>query len=90
MPKTAPKIKINAVREYGAEIRFCKPTLADREKTMDEVIAETGVTFIHPYDNYDIIEGQATCAKEIFDEVENLDYITCSSWRRWIDERYMS
>ncbi|VAX21557.1 Serine racemase @ L-serine dehydratase, (PLP)-dependent @ D-serine ammonia-lyase [hydrothermal vent metagenome] len=75
MPNTAPEIKIKAVESYGGKITFCKPTLDDREKTLSEIVKETGATFIHPYDNYRIIAGQATCAKEIFEELNNLDYL---------------
>jgi len=75
MPNTAPKIKISAVKNYGGEITFCKPILADREKTLDEIIAKTAAAFIHPYDDYRIITGQATCAKEIYEELSNIDYL---------------
>lgn len=75
MPRTAPEIKKAAVKEYDGNIIFCEPTLQAREETLREVVNETGATFIHPYDNYDIIKGQATCAKEVFEEVNNLDYI---------------
>jgi len=75
MPKTAPQIKKNAVQGYGAKIIFCEPTLQAREEALKKVVEETGAIFIHPYDNYSIIAGQATCAKEIFDELSNLDFI---------------
>ncbi len=75
MPKTVPQIKKNAVQEYGAKIIFCEPTLQAREEVLDKVVAETGATFIHPYDNYSIIAGQATCAKEVYDELADLDFI---------------
>ena len=75
MPKTAPSIKKNAVQEYGAKIIFCEPTLQAREEVLDKVVAETGATFIHPYDNYSILAGQATCAKEDYDELADLDFI---------------
>ncbi|NOX18137.1 MAG: pyridoxal-phosphate dependent enzyme [Chlorobi bacterium] len=75
MPKTAPKIKIDAVKEYGGIITFCEPTLEARETELKKVVEKTGATFVHPYDNYDIIAGQATCAKEIIESVENIDYI---------------
>lgn len=75
MPKTAPQIKKNAVRGYGAKIIFCEPTLQAREEALNKVVGETGAIFIHPYDNYSIIAGQATCAKEIYDELTNLDFI---------------
>ena len=75
MPNTAPGIKRKAVESYGGIITFCKPTLTDREKTLEEIVRKTGAAFIHPYDDYRIITGQATCAKEILEELNDLDYI---------------
>ena len=58
MPDNSPDVKKKAVAAYGAEITFCEPTLAARESTMEKVIRETGCTFIHPYNRFDIIAGQ--------------------------------
>ena len=49
MPENSPKVKIEAVQHYGAEITFCKPTLEARESTLQEVVDKTGATFVHPY-----------------------------------------
>ncbi len=49
MPENAPKVKIAGVRNHGAEITFCEPTLAARENTAAAVIERTGASFIHPY-----------------------------------------
>ncbi len=75
MPENAPRIKINAVQSYGGKIVFCKPTLAERERTCNEIMEQTGAVLIHPYNNYDIIAGQASCAAEIIEDVPNADYI---------------
>lgn len=75
MPRTAPEIKKRGVRGYGGQIFECEPTLAARESTLAEVIARTGATEIHPFNNYDVIEGQATCAKELFEDAPALDII---------------
>ena len=75
MPRTAPQIKKAAVEGYGAKIIFCEPTLQAREETLAKVVEETGATFIHPYNNYSVIAGQATCAKEILEELTDPDYI---------------
>lgn len=75
MPETAPKVKIAAVKGYGAEVILCPATQADRESYMQNVIDTYGCTPIHPFDDYKIIEGQATVAKEILDEVDAIDYI---------------
>lgn len=75
MPENAPKVKANAVRDYGAEIIFCKNTIESRQETTNQIISETGATFIHPYNNTDIIAGQGTCAKELIEEIPDLDFI---------------
>lgn len=77
MPNNAPQVKVDAVKGYGGEITFCTPTLADREKTILEVINRTGATEIHPYDNYDIIAGQGTSTKELVEDIDDLDIILC-------------
>ena len=68
MPRTAPEIKKAGVRSYGGEIFECEPTLQSRESTLTEVIKKTGATEIHPFNNYDVMAGQATASVEIFEE----------------------
>lgn len=75
MPETSPKVKSDAVRGYGGEITFCKPTLEARESTLEEVIRRTGAVEIHPYNDYRIIAGQATAAMELLEETGPLDII---------------
>jgi threonine dehydratase len=75
MPENAPKVKVNAVREYGADIMFCESTIDSREETAQQIIQETGATFIHPYNHPDVIAGQGTCALELLNEVPDLDII---------------
>ena len=76
MPSSAPIVKKNAVLGYGATVIECEPTLAARESTVAEIINETGATLIHPYNDYRIIEGQATAAKELIEDIEvSLDAI---------------
>jgi threonine dehydratase len=75
MPESAPQVKVNAVKAYGAEIFFCNSSQQAREQTLRTVLKETGATFIHPYDDYHIIAGQATAAAELIDEVEGLDIV---------------
>ena len=77
MPENAPQVKVDAVIGYGGEVTFCTPTLADRERTLTEVIGRTGATEIHPYDNYDIIAGQGTATLELLNQIDNIDMILC-------------
>lgn len=75
MPHTAPQIKKIAVEGYDAKIIYCEPTLQAREEALNKVVEETGAAFVHPYNNYSVIAGQATCAKEILEDHSRLDYI---------------
>ncbi len=75
MPENAPKVKVEAVKGYGAAITFCKPTLKARETTLNEVINKTGAVEIHPYDKFEIIAGQATAAKEMLEKYPDIDLI---------------
>eukprot|EP01112_Ceratiomyxa_fruticulosa_P008001 TRINITY_DN2075_c0_g1_i1.p1 TRINITY_DN2075_c0_g1~~TRINITY_DN2075_c0_g1_i1.p1 ORF type:complete len:360 (-),score=86.74 TRINITY_DN2075_c0_g1_i1:76-1065(-) len=75
VPQTAPLVKIEAMKGYGANLVFCKPTLESRESTVEKVIKETGALFIHPYNNKDVIAGQATIALEILDQIKDLDAV---------------
>lgn len=75
MPKTAPEIKKRAVAGYGGLITFCEPTLQARESTLAQVIAETGAVEVHPYDNFFVIAGQGTAAKELIEDASPFDQI---------------
>lgn len=74
MPNNAPQIKKAGVKGYGGQIFECEPNLKSRETTLAEVIAKTGAAEIHPFNNYHVMTGQATAAKELFEEVSDLDY----------------
>jgi threonine dehydratase len=77
MPRTAPAVKVAAVRGYGAEITFCEPTLEARTAAAEAIIAATGATLVHPYDDPRVIAGQATCALEILESGEKPDVLMC-------------
>jgi threonine dehydratase len=73
MPENAPAIKRAATAGYGAEIVTC-PAL-EREEVTADLVARYGYTFIHPYDNDDIILGQGSAAAELFQEMGALDFL---------------
>src|SRR6185436_7152415 len=75
MPDNSPQVKVDAVKGYGAEIFFSEPNQQARESLLQEIVDKTGAEFIHPYNNYDVITGQATCAKELIEEIPSLDFI---------------
>jgi len=75
MPSNAPQVKKNAVKGYGGEIIECTPTLEARETTLTEVVNKTGAVFLHPYNDYHVIEGQATAAMELIEDHDDLDVL---------------
>jgi threonine dehydratase len=75
MPKDAPRVKVDAVRGYGARIVFSGSAPQDRERALDDVVKETGAEFVHPSDDLRVIAGQGTCALEIMEEVPDLDFL---------------
>jgi len=75
MPDNAARVKIEAVRSYGAEIVFCEPTTPARAATVEQLLAERGGVFIPPYDHPDVIAGQGTAAKELLEDVPELDLV---------------
>ena len=75
MPKSSPQVKIDAVRGYGANVIICESNQAAREAALEKIVAETGAEFIHPYDDYRVITGQATCVKELIEEVPDLEIV---------------
>lgn len=75
MPDNSPKVKVEAVRGYGAEISFCEPTQQAREYTLQQILDRTGAEFVHPYDDDRVIAGQGSVAKELIEEIPGLDAI---------------
>ena len=75
MPKNAPSVKVHAIEAYGGKITFCEPKVSSRNEVCARVLAETGAALIHPFDNDQIIAGQATAAKELLEEVPDLDAV---------------
>ena len=75
MPSSSPQVKVDAVRGYGAEVIICEANQTARETALNKVVAQTGAAFIHPYDDYRVITGQATCVKELIEEISTLDAV---------------
>jgi threonine dehydratase len=75
MPESSPQVKVNAVRGYGAEVTICASNQAARESTLQAIVDKTGATFIHPYDNDEVITGQATCVKEMIEAIPDIDIV---------------
>jgi len=75
MPRTAPQAKKDAVRGYGGIITECEPSTTSREAVFAEVHERTGADFVHPYNDVRVIAGQATCSRELMDQVDGLDAV---------------
>jgi threonine dehydratase len=78
MPSNAPLVKRQSVERYGGKITYCEATLESRESTLASVVAATGAVVVHPFDNDNVICGQATAALELLEFLEDasqLDYI---------------
>ncbi len=77
MPSNAPAVKKSAVIDYGGQVIDCEPTIQARETTAQQVMDETGATFLHPYDQREVIEGQGTAAVEFLHEHPDLQCLLC-------------
>ncbi len=77
MPKNSAKPKIRAVEGYGGKITLCEPTQQARESTCARLMAETGATLIHPFENDAVMAGQGTAAIELLEDVPDLDLVLC-------------
>lgn len=75
MPTTASEVKKKGVCAFNGEIYECNPTLQAREEKLAEVIQKTGASEIHPFNDYGVMEGQATVAKEIFEDITDLNIL---------------
>ncbi len=73
MPHDAPAAKIQATRGYGGEVIGYDRFREDREAIGRRLAEERGMTLIPPFDHRDVIAGQGTAAKELFEEVGSLD-----------------
>jgi threonine dehydratase len=75
MPKNAPPVKARAIESYGGKITYCEPKVSSRNEVCARLQVETGAVLIHPFDNDLIIAGQATAAKELLEEMPDLDAV---------------
>jgi threonine dehydratase len=76
MPSNSAKVKVRAVEGYGAQIILCEPTQEAREATCADVIAKTGATLIHSFENEDVMAGQGTATVELLEDVD-VDLVMC-------------
>ena len=65
MPQTTPQIKVDAVKAMDAEVVLIGDSYADAQAHCDQLIIQTGMTFVHPFDDPLVIAGQGTVGAEI-------------------------
>ncbi len=75
MPKHTPLIKVEATRKYGAEVILHGDVYDDAYNKAKELQEEYGYTFVHPFDDEDVIEGQGTIALEVLEELPDAEII---------------
>ncbi len=75
MPTTTPLMKVNRTRSYGAEVVLSGDVFDEALARANELAAEHGYTFIHPFNDLDVAAGQGTIAMEIIKELPTVDYI---------------
>lgn len=73
MPQDAPALKIQATKDYGAEVILYNRYTEDREALGRRIAAERGMTLIPPYNHADVMAGQGTAALELIEQVRELD-----------------
>ena len=75
IPRTAPQAKKDAVAGYGGRVVECEPSTTSREAVFAQVMAGSGAEFVHPYNDPRVIAGQATCSRELNEQVPGLDAV---------------
>jgi threonine dehydratase len=75
MPVTTPSIKVKAVKSLGGEVVLHGDTYDDAQRHARELMEQEGLTFIHPFDDPDVIAGQGTIGREILQQADDIDAI---------------
>jgi threo-3-hydroxy-L-aspartate ammonia-lyase len=75
MPQDAPAVKLAATKEYGAKVVLYDKEKHTREAISQQIVDKYGLTLIPPFDHHDVIAGQGTAAKELIEEVGELDVL---------------
>ena len=75
MPTVTPLIKVNRTKSYGAEVILYGDVYDDAYAKAKELAEKNGYTFVHPFDDDDVITGQGTITMEIIQELPTVDYI---------------
>ncbi|PFJ84393.1 threonine ammonia-lyase [Bacillus cereus] len=75
MPTSAPQAKVDATRGYGSEVILYGDTFDDAKAKCEKIIKETGETYLHPYDDVEVMAGQGTIGLDILDDMWDVDTV---------------
>jgi len=75
MPQDSPMAKVDATRNYGAEVELTGPAFEETLATALAYVEETGATFVHPYEDMHVMSGQGTIGLELSEQVEELETV---------------
>ena len=78
VPATAPRVKVDAIRSYGVEVRFHSEDSGETEVGAQEYAAANGLTYVSPYNDPDIIAGQGTIGAELERQAGTADHVFIS------------
>jgi threonine dehydratase len=75
VPETAVSEKVDAIRDFGAEVLKAGRLSEEREAKAREIARLTGSSFVHPFNDREVIAGQGTCGLEICEQLEDFDAV---------------
>ena len=75
MPTDAPRSKLDAVRGYGAEVVLHGTIWDEADATARELVESRGLTYVHPFDDIDLISGQGTVGIEVLEDWPEVELI---------------
>jgi threonine dehydratase len=75
MPQDSPMAKVDATRNYGAEVDLTGPAFEETIETAQAYVEETGATFVHPYEDTLVMSGQGTIGLELAEQVDDLETV---------------
>jgi threonine dehydratase len=75
MPQDSPMAKVDATRHYGAEVELTGPAFEETLEEAQEYVAQSGGTFVHPYEDTFVMSGQGTIGLELAEQVDELDTV---------------
>ena len=78
VPKSAPRVKLDAIRSYGLEVRLDSEDSGECEVSAQDYAAAHGLTYVSPYDDPDVIAGQGTIAAEMLRQTDRVDHVFVS------------